>query len=72
MGPFQKEGRKARRMNKEDGPHIEQDRLSAILRGAFSGAPTPLKAIPKRDGKPRGSAKKGQRRLRRQRKNRAA
>jgi hypothetical protein len=28
-------------------------RLAAILRGAFSGPPTPLKDIPKRDGRPR-------------------
>jgi hypothetical protein len=57
-------------MNKEDGP--DQDRLAAILRGAFSGPPTPLKAIPKRNGKTRVAAKKSHRRLRRQRKNRAA
>jgi hypothetical protein len=50
----------------------EEDRITAILRGAFSGSPTPLKEIPKRDGKPRASAEKSQRRLRRQRKNRAA
>jgi hypothetical protein len=49
------------------------ERLSKILRGAFSGPPTPLKAIPKRNGESRRiGKKKPQRRLRRQRKNRAA
>jgi hypothetical protein len=50
----------------------DKDRLSAVLRGAFSGPPTPLKKIPKRDGTPRASVKKSQPRLRRQRKKRAA
>jgi hypothetical protein len=59
-------------MNKEDPHHSDEARLTAILRGAFSGPPTPLKEIPKRDGESRASAKKPQRRLRRQRKNRAA
>jgi hypothetical protein len=51
----------------------EQLRLQKILQGAFSGAPTPLKNIPTRNGESRKlQRKKPQRRLRRQRKNRAA
>jgi hypothetical protein len=42
-------------------------RLEAALKGAFAGSPTPLKDIPKRNGKPR-SVGKPQRRLRSQRK----
>jgi hypothetical protein len=30
-----------------------KERLQAILRGAFSGPPTPLKGIPKKNGKQR-------------------
>jgi len=48
-------------------------RLEKILRGAFSGPPTPLKDIPTRNGESRRiGKKKPQRRLRRQRKKRAA
>ena len=48
-------------------------RLGAALLGAFSGPPTPLKDIPTREGESRATRKKPpQRRLRRQRKNRAA
>jgi hypothetical protein len=48
-------------------------RLQKILQGAFDGPPTPLKDIPKRNGESRSlKRKKPQRRLRRQRKNRAA
>jgi len=51
----------------------DQRRLQKILQGAFSGPPTPLKNILKRNGESRtASKKKPQRRLRRQRKNRAA
>jgi len=51
----------------------EQQRLQKILQGAFSGAPTPLKNIPTRNGESRKlQCKKPQRRLRRQRKSRAA
>jgi hypothetical protein len=50
----------------------EQRRLEKILQGAFSGPPTPLKEIPKRNGKTRRVGKKPQGRLRRQRKKRAA
>ena len=32
-------------------------RLRAILKGAFAGPPTPLKAIPKRNGESRSAAK---------------
>lgn len=46
-------------------------RLRAILRGAFAGSPTPLKDIPKRNGKKRAIGK-DQPRRRRQRKKRAA
>jgi hypothetical protein len=50
-----------------------EHRLQKILRGAFSGTPTPLKDIPTRDGDSRvARKKKPQRRLRRQRKKRAA
>ena len=50
-----------------------EQRLQKILRGAFSEPPTPLKAIPKKNGESRQiGKKKPQRRLRRQRKNRAA
>lgn len=50
-----------------------EQRLRKILNGAFSGPPTPLKDIPTKAGEPRKvKHKKPQRRLRRQRKNRAA
>jgi hypothetical protein len=50
-----------------------QRRLEAILRGAFSGPPTPLKDIPKRNGESRTQRdQRPRRRSRRQRKNRAA
>jgi hypothetical protein len=50
-----------------------EQRLQKILGGAFSGSPTPLKDIPTRDGESRSlKRKKPQRRLRRQRKKRAA
>jgi hypothetical protein len=50
-----------------------QHRLSAILRGAFSGPPTPLKDIATKARESRKlHRKKPQRRLRRQRKKRAA
>jgi len=44
-------------MAKDPSEHFSeqetQQRLSAVLRGAFSGPPTPLKDIPKRDGESR-------------------
>jgi hypothetical protein len=50
-----------------------EQRLIKLLQGAFSGPPTPLKDIPTRDGESRSlKRKKPQRRLRRQRKKRAA
>jgi hypothetical protein len=50
-----------------------EQRLQKMFKGAFSGPPTPLKDIPTRDGESRKlRRKKSQRRLRRQRKNRAA
>lgn len=50
-----------------------QRRLRKIMQGAFDGPPTPLKDIPTRNGESRKlKRKKPQRRLRRQRKNRAA
>jgi len=62
-------------MNK-DGPYSAEEteqRLQKILQGAFSGPPTPLKDIPTKSGESRSlKRKKPQRRLRRQRKNRAA
>ena len=46
-----------------------EQRLQKALQGAFSGPPTPLKDIPKRNGESRRiGKKKPQRRLRRQRK----
>jgi len=59
----------------DDQPSIgkTEQRLQRILQGAFSGPPTPLKNIPTQSGKSRKlKRKKPQRRLRRQRKNRAA
>jgi hypothetical protein len=54
-------------------PAETEQRLQKILQGAFSGPPTPLKDIPKRSGESRKlTRKKPQRRLRRQRKKRAA
>lgn len=51
----------------------DQRQLQKILRGAFSGSPTPLKDIPTRFGEKRKTGEKaGQRKRRRQRKNRAA
>jgi len=59
--------------DKKYSEHDAQSRLRVILRGAFAGSPTPLKDIPKRNGESRSlKRKKPQRRLRRQRKNRAA
>jgi hypothetical protein len=50
-----------------------EDRLQKVLRGAFSGPPTPLKDIPTRHGESRKlERKKPQRRKRRRRKERAA
>jgi hypothetical protein len=34
-----------------------KEKLSAIMRGAFAGSPTPLKDIPKKDGESRGKKK---------------
>jgi hypothetical protein len=43
-------------------------RLQKILQGAFSGSPTPLKDIPKRNGKSRSlKRRKPQRRIRKKR-----
>lgn len=51
----------------------DAQRLQRILKGAFSGPPTPLKDIPTKSGESRKlRRKKPQRRLRRQRKKRAA
>jgi hypothetical protein len=63
------------KQQQSDGLQLDsEERLSTILRGAFAGAPTPLKDIPTRTGKSRKSAhkKKPQRKLARQRKKRAA
>jgi hypothetical protein len=50
-----------------------EQRLQRILRGGFSGPPTPLKDIPTREGESRKlERKKPNRRNRRQRKHRAA
>jgi hypothetical protein len=59
-------------MGTKDEDEVTQ-RLQKILKGAFSGPPTPLKDIPTRHGKSRKLERKApQRRRRRQRKNRAA
>jgi hypothetical protein len=48
-------------------------RVKAAIKGAFSGSPTPLKDIPKKNGESRAKPTKDpQRRLCRQRKNRRA
>jgi hypothetical protein len=39
-------------------PNDTDARLKKILAGAFAGPPTPLKAIPKKNGEPRSAAKK--------------
>jgi hypothetical protein len=54
-----------------DDDQETSERLQAILHGAFAGSPTPLKDIPKRNGKKRAVGK-NQRQRRRQRKKRAA
>jgi hypothetical protein len=36
-----------------------QRRLNSVLRGAFSGPPTPLKRIPKKSGESRASIARG-------------
>jgi hypothetical protein len=60
-------------MTKKEEMCSAQQRLDAILKGAFSGPPTSLKDIPKRDGESRSIGKGQPRRRRlRQRKNRAA
>jgi hypothetical protein len=60
-------------MAQQDSLDDAQQRLRKILKGAFSGPPTPLKDIPTKTGESRSlKRKKPQRRLRRQRKNRAA
>jgi hypothetical protein len=47
-------------------------RIGAVLRGAFAGPPTPLKEIPKRNGKQRKVGKTQRRPRRKARKSRAA
>jgi hypothetical protein len=37
----------------------QQERLQAILHGAFSGPPTPLKDIPKKGGESRATKARG-------------
>ncbi len=60
-------------MGRQPSEQEIQRRLEATLKGAFAGRPTPLKDIPKRNGESRAAdKKKPQRRLRRQRKKRAA
>jgi hypothetical protein len=53
-------------------PAETEQRLQAILRGAFAGPPIPLKDIPTRYGKPRSPRKDQRRQRRRARKSRAA
>jgi hypothetical protein len=60
-------------LDEKKGAEDTEQRLQKILQGAFSGPPTPLKDIPTRSGESRKlKRKKPQRRLRRQRKKRAA
>jgi hypothetical protein len=60
-------------MDEKRSKEDTEQRLQKILQGAFSGPPTPLKDIPTKGGESRKlHRKKPQRRLRRQRKNRAA
>jgi hypothetical protein len=60
-------------MEKKAEVEETEQRLQKILQGAFNGPPTPLKDIPTRNGESRQlRRKKPQRRLRRQRKKRAA
>jgi hypothetical protein len=40
-------------------PEETEQRLQKLLEGAFSGPPTPLKRIPKRNGKSRSSGPSG-------------
>jgi hypothetical protein len=65
-----------RSQKNQDDQHSDKEakrRLEVALRGAFSGPPTSLKDIPKKSGESRSlRGKNPQRRLRRQRKNRAA
>jgi len=44
-----------KRMLASDGDQEMQRRLDTILRGAFSGPPTPLKRIPKKTGESRAA-----------------
>lgn len=68
MGEIQGQRRKTRGMNKEEGPEPnKEEQLAAILKGAFSGLPTRLKAIPKRNGKIRAAGRKTRRRQPRKR-----
>lgn len=61
-------------MDDSEFSHEEtEQRLEKILRGAFAGAPTPLKDIPTKEGAARAKrAKNDHPRKRRQRKKRAA
>jgi hypothetical protein len=45
-------------MRKQSPDRETNKRLADILRGAFSGPPTPLKDIPKRNGGPRSKTKR--------------
>jgi hypothetical protein len=55
----------------QTGDDVKQ-RLRAILQGAFSGPPTPLRELPARSGKKRAPRKDQPPGKRRQRKKRAA
>jgi hypothetical protein len=62
-------------MPKDPDQHAVKEtkqRLQSLLHGAFSGPPTPLKDIPKRNGETRAIGKDEPRKRRRQRKKRAA
>lgn len=58
--------------NDRYGAEETEPRLQKILQGAFSGPPTPLKRIPKKNGESRAVGKDQPRKRRRQRKKRAA
>lgn len=62
-------------MKRDSDQYSEQEtklRLEKTMQGAFKGAPTPLKDIPKRDGESRSLERNQPRKRRRQRKKRAS
>lgn len=58
--------------SKSEDKQEYEERLRNVLKGAFTGPPTPLKDIPTRTGESRKLQRKKPQRRRRQRKKRAA